>query len=233
MNKTLQGTDGVRGYIEQKPLSAGRLGQRDPLKIFLEKNILIPEFFELYAYGFCKYLLQEKLAKEKDYVMVGRDTRDADFRYTQACLDGIQKAGMSLRFLDVVPTPALAFYLMKRSRSGALMLTASHNPDNQNGIKIFLPPKAMKMLPEQEAKFSRLLTEISYPLPDLPKKKLLSKPHKNLKIKAIRQFSRHLLKQIKNEKENLKTILMLDCFCKHFQKQLIVRKNTSCSRITY
>ena len=34
MNKTLQGTDGVRGYIEQKPLSAGRLGQRDPLKIF-------------------------------------------------------------------------------------------------------------------------------------------------------------------------------------------------------
>ena len=144
--------------------------------------------------------------------MVGRDTRDADFRYTQACLDGIQKAGMSLIFLDVVPAPVLAFYLMKRGRSGALMLTASHNPDNQNGIKIFLPPKSMKMLPEQEAKFSHLLKEMSYPLPDSPKKKkLLSKPQKNLKVKAIRQFSRHLLKQIKKEKFFLKTILMLDC----------------------
>ena len=65
MNKTLQGTDGVRGYIEKKPFSAGKLGQRNPLKIFLEKNILIPEFFELYAYGFCQYLLQEKLAAKK------------------------------------------------------------------------------------------------------------------------------------------------------------------------
>ena len=88
----IQGTDGIRGYIEQKPLSVSETGQRNPLKIFLEKNILIPEFFELYAYGFCQYLLQEKLAKKRDYIMVGKDTRDTDFRYTQACLDGIKKA---------------------------------------------------------------------------------------------------------------------------------------------
>ncbi len=212
MVKILQGTDGVRGYIERVPLSAGEIGKRDPIKIFLEKNILIPEFFELYAYGFCKYLLKEKLARYGDFIMVGRDTRDTDFYYTQACLNGIQKAGMSLRFLDIVPTPALAFYLVKRGRSGALMLTASHNPDNQNGIKIFLPQKAMKMLPEQEAKFSQLLQELPYPLPDLPhRKKLFSKPQKSLKDKAIRQFTRNLCKQMKKDKIFSKTILMVDC----------------------
>ena len=212
MNKTLQGTDGVRGYIEKKPFSAGKLGQRNPLKIFLEKNILIPEFFELYAYGFCQYLLQEKLAKKRDYIMVGKDTRDTDFRYTQACLDGIQKAGMSLRFLDIVPTPAIAFYLVKRGRSGALMLTASHNPDNQNGIKIFLPPNAMKMLPEQEAKFSQILQELPYPILNSSySKKLFSKPKKSLKNKAIRQFVRNLCKQMKKNKKFSNTILMVDC----------------------
>ena len=208
----IQGTDGIRGYIEQKPLSVSETGQRNPLKIFLEKNILIPEFFELYAYGFCQYLLQEKLAKKRDYIMVGKDTRDTDFRYTQACLDGIKKAGMRLRFLDIVPTPALAFYLVKRGRSGALMLTASHNPDNQNGIKIFLPQKAMKMLPDQEAKFSQLLQELPYPIPNSShSKKLFSKPKKSLKNKAIRQFVRNLCKQMKKDKNFSKTILMVDC----------------------
>ena len=206
----IQGTDGIRGYIEQKPLSVSETGQRNPLKIFLEKNILIPEFFELYAYGFCQYLLQEKLAKKRDYIMVGKDTRDTDFRYTQACLDGIKKAGMRLRFLDIVPTPALAFYLVKRGRSGALMLTASHNPDNQNGIKIFLPQKAMKMLPDQEAKFSQLLQELPYPIPNSShSKKLFSKPKKSLKNKAIRQFVRNLCKQMKKDKNFSKTILIV------------------------
>ena len=202
MKKILQGTDGIRGYVEKKILK----DRKNPIAIFEEKNILIPEFFEIYGYAFCIYLQKSKLAKKGDYVMVGRDTRDTNFTYTKALLDGVLKAGMKLRFLDIVPTPLTVFYLVKRNRSGAIMITASHNPANQNGIKLFLPPNGKKLLPTEEQELTKIIYETPYPLPELGK----TYPYKNLNKKAIRKYTSHILNNI-NTKKYPKTILLVDC----------------------
>ena len=179
---------------------------QDPTQLFSNQNILTPEFCELYSYAFCLYLKQKKLAKNGDYIMIASDTRDTNFKYTQALLDGVRKAGMQIRFLGIVPTPALAFYLVRRGRSGALMLTASHNPDDQNGIKAFLPPNAMKLLPEQDQELSSLIYKLKYPI----QKETKFKPVKNLNQKVIRKFAKYMLKEF-GKKKFLNTVLFVDC----------------------
>ncbi len=222
MKQILQGTDGIRGYIEVKSIKT----KRDPVKIFEEQNILIPEFFELYAYAFCIFLKKNKLAKEGDYIMIGKDTRDSSLRYTTALLNGIVKAGMKLRFLNIVPSPLVSFYLVKRNRSGALMITASHNPHNQNGIKLFLPPYGAKLLPIQEQELTTLLYNTPYPI----KENINAVNYKDLNTKAIKKYSRHILKNISTKKFP-KTILMVDCAngavsqtLKHLIKQIKFKK---------
>lgn len=200
MKKILQGTDGIRGYIEEQKTT------NEPVKIFEKHNILTVEFCELYSYTFCKYLVKQNLAKNGDYIMIANDSRDKTFRYTQAIIDGVLKANMRIRFLGTVPTPAVTFYLVRRGRSGAIMLTASHNPDSQNGIKLFLPPTAIKLLPKQEIELTEMLYNFKYPL----KEKIKSNKIKNLNNKVIRKFTKHILKQTKKRNfDNI--ILMVDC----------------------
>lgn len=201
MKKILQGTDGIRGYTK-KIIK----GQKNPVLIFEKQNILTPEFFELYGYVFCLYLQNKYLARIGDYIMVGRDTRDTSSIYTDALLKGIFQAGMKVRFLDIVPTPLVPFYLVKRNRAGGMMITASHNPADQNGIKLFLPPNGIKLLPEQEQELTKLLYDTPYPISTRYK----PVSYKNLNQKVIKKYTRHLIKNIHSKKFS-KTILKVDC----------------------
>jgi phosphomannomutase len=202
MKEILQGTDGIRGYVEKK----NKKQNKNPILNFEQRGSLTPEFFELYGYVFCRYLQKNNLAKAGDYIIVGKDSRDASLILTQSLLEGVMKAGMKLRFLDVVPTPAVAFYLVKRNRSGGIMITASHNPADQNGIKLFLPPFGKKLLPAQEKDLTKMLYETPYPIQT--KQKIA--PYKNLNKKVIKKYTSHILKNTRIRKFP-KTILMVDC----------------------
>jgi len=73
----------------------------------------------------------------KGKFLVGRDTRVSGECLENAIISGILSAGARVRKLGIVPTPVLAFLTKKHDLDFGIMITASHNPPQFNGIKIF------------------------------------------------------------------------------------------------
>lgn len=103
------GTDGIRG---------------DAKKLFT---------YELsYRIGFFlgRYLKNNK-------IVVGYDTRESGPCIAKAIIDGVIKSGGIIVNVEVVPTPAIAFIVQEHGFDFGIMISASHNPYTDNGIKIF------------------------------------------------------------------------------------------------
>ncbi len=75
-------------------------------------------------------------AKAKQAV-VGRDTRVSGPMLEDALVAGLMSAGVNVSLLDILPTPAVAYLTKKLGADVGFMLTASHNPPEYNGIKVF------------------------------------------------------------------------------------------------
>ncbi len=76
------------------------------------------------------------LAKSKR-VVVARDTRVSGLMLEDALVSGLLAGGAAVDSLGIVPTPVLAFLTMQLSADAGVMITASHNPPQYNGLKIF------------------------------------------------------------------------------------------------
>jgi phosphoglucosamine mutase len=110
----LFGTDGIRGTANVEPITAGsalRLAQA----------------------------AARVLAKEKLYpiVIVGRDTRASGEMLESAIAAGLAASGLQVLLSGVIPTPAVAFLTPFHEALFGVMITASHNPFQDNGIKFF------------------------------------------------------------------------------------------------
>ena len=91
-------------------------------------------------------------------VVIGKDTRLSGYMFESVLEAGLSSAGMDVRLLGVVPTPAIA-YLTRTFRADAgIVISASHNPHYDNGIKFFSPDGA-KLPEEVELSIERLLDE--------------------------------------------------------------------------
>ena len=107
------GTDGVRGLVGQYPIT--------------------PEFVMKLGYAAGKVLA----AKGTKKVLVGKDTRISGYMFESALEAGFSAAGIDIGLLGPMPTPAIA-YLTKTFRAEAgIVISASHNPYYDNGIKFF------------------------------------------------------------------------------------------------
>ena len=147
----LQGTDGVRGRVRAES------GPKDPVATFVEEGFLTPAFFELYGYAFGQLLLEARLAVMGDRVAVGWDGRDETGLFDSAFIQGLRKAGLTVLGLGILPTPAVPLYLLEKGCRAGAMLTASHNPADQNGIKLFLPGFGLKFLPQDDQRLTAKL----------------------------------------------------------------------------
>jgi phosphoglucosamine mutase len=114
--KTLFGTDGIRGEAGKFPL--------DPPTVT--------------AIGFS---LAEHLAERESnpQIIIGRDTRESGEEIERALIDGANKAGVECLSAGVITTPGVAFLTRKHKASAGVVISASHNPYQDNGIKIFAP----------------------------------------------------------------------------------------------
>ena len=114
--KALFGTDGIRGEAGQFPL--------DPATVT--------------AIGFS---LASHLAASgnKPRIITGRDTRESGASIEQALIDGASRAGAECLSAGVITTPGVAFVTRKEQASAGVVISASHNPYHDNGIKIFAP----------------------------------------------------------------------------------------------
>lgn len=151
----LQGTDGVRGLIaaSDHPL----LQNIDPRSAYAERGLFSEAFAEQYACAAARWLLENAA---EDLISPGAivfawDPRDTGGLLAGACLRGLLRTGAHVISAGVFPTPAAAAYLSAAGAAGALVLTASHNPADQNGIKIFCGPEARKPLPPEDAQLSQ------------------------------------------------------------------------------
>lgn len=114
--KALFGTDGIRGEAGQFPL--------DPATIT--------------AIGFS---LASHLAASgaRPRIITGRDTRESGASIEQALIDGASRAGAECLSAGVITTPGVAFVTRQEQAAAGVVISASHNPYHDNGIKIFAP----------------------------------------------------------------------------------------------
>ena len=114
--KPLFGTDGIRGEAGRFPLDAATVT----------------------TIGFS---LGQHLAEtiEEPVVVTGRDTRESGEWLEQALIDGVSRAGAKCLSAGVITTPGVAYLTRKLQANAGVVISASHNPYQDNGIKIFAP----------------------------------------------------------------------------------------------
>lgn len=128
------GTDGVRGRVGEFPIT--------------------PEFAVKLGWAAGKVLA----AKGTSKVLVGKDTRVSGYMLESALEAGLAAAGVSVDFLGPMPTPGIA-YLTRTFRAAAgIVISASHNPYYDNGIKFFAD-NGHKLPDSVELEIERLLDE--------------------------------------------------------------------------
>ena len=96
--------------------------------------------------------------KKRPKVMIGMDTRISSNMLASAITAGLCSVGADVMQLGVIPTPAVAFLVRKYEYDAAVMITASHNPCEYNGIKIF-QSDGYKLPDELEEKIEAIILD--------------------------------------------------------------------------
>jgi len=133
MDKEFFGTDGVRGKANSYPMRADTV-----LKIGMAAGAL-------YRRG-----------SHRHRVVIGKDTRLSGYMVEQALTAGFLSTGMDVFLFGPVPTPAVAMLTRSMRADLGVMLSASHNPYHDNGIKIF-GPDGYKLSDDQENEIQELV----------------------------------------------------------------------------
>ena len=108
------GTDGIRGRVGDQPIT--------------------PEFMLRLGWAAGQAFKQDG---QRNSVLIGKDTRLSGYMFESALESGLSAAGVDVKLLGPMPTPAIA-YLTRTFRAAAgIVISASHNPHHDNGIKFF------------------------------------------------------------------------------------------------
>ena len=94
--------------------------------------------------------------KPQAQILIGRDTRKSGLEIEQALIAGLTSVGVNVTLIGVIPTPGLAHLVLTRKADAAIMITASHNPASDNGIKIF-GSNGQKIADEIEQEIEQLI----------------------------------------------------------------------------
>ncbi|WP_326716555.1 phosphoglucosamine mutase [Vagococcus jeotgali] len=130
------GTDGVRGVANKE---------------------LTPELaFEIGRCGGFVLCEHSRLGDEKPQVLVGRDTRISGQLLEQALVAGLLSVGIEVLQLGVISTPGVAYLTRTQKAAAGVMISASHNPAEDNGIKFF-GPDGFKLADDEEEEIELLL----------------------------------------------------------------------------
>jgi len=118
MTRKYFGTDGVRGKVGQEPIT--------------------PEFVMRLGYAAGKVLAGvRRKGMERPAVLIGKDTRISGYMLESALEAGLSAAGVDVLLVGPMPTPAVAYLTRALRLSAGIVISASHNPYDDNGIKFF------------------------------------------------------------------------------------------------
>ncbi len=128
MSRKLFGTDGVRGRANQYPMTA---------EMAQKIGAAAGRFFR-------------NDGSNGHRVVIGKDTRLSGYMFENALTSGLTSTGMNVLLLGPVPTPAVGMLTTTMRADVGIMISASHNPHHDNGIKFF-GPDGFKLSDEAEA----------------------------------------------------------------------------------
>ncbi len=134
MTRKLFGTDGVRGRANSYPMTA---------ELALKLGAAAGRYFR-----------RDQSAGHR--VVIGKDTRLSGYMIENALTAGFTSTGMNVLLLGPVPTPAVGLLTPSMRADVGVMISASHNPATDNGIKFF-GPDGFKLSDEAEAEIERLV----------------------------------------------------------------------------
>lgn len=132
--KKLFGTDGVRGRANSFPMTA---------ELALRLGAAAGRYFR-------------RDGRNGHRVVIGKDTRLSGYMLENALTAGLTSTGMNVLLLGPVPTPAVGFLTRSMRADLGIMISASHNPATDNGIKFF-GPTGFKLSDEAEAEIEAIV----------------------------------------------------------------------------
>ncbi len=135
----LFGTDGIRGMVNSIPMTP---------EIVLRTGMAIAEIL--------------KDSNPRNMVLIGKDTRLSGYLLESALTSGICSMGMNVTLVGPMPTPAIAFLTRSLRLDAGIVISASHNPYHDNGIKIF-SAEGLKLSDHLEKEIERLVSDKNFP----------------------------------------------------------------------
>ena len=184
MSNKYFGTDGIRGTVNQG-------------------NITGEKFFN-FGLAAATYFKNQK--KSKQIAIIAKDTRLSGYTLEPALVSGLTSGGMHVFTLGPLPTNGLAMLTKSMKANMGIMITASHNPYYDNGLKLF-GPDGMKLSDKIEHKIEKLI--------DAKKTKQLANPKLFGRVKRLENGNDRYIKILKkNFPNNFKlkrTKIVLDC----------------------
>ncbi len=135
MSRNYFGTDGIRGTVGQVPIT--------------------PDFVLRLAHAVGRVLKRDH---PRPTVLIGKDTRISGYMLESALESGFNSAGVDVVLLGPVPTPAVAYLTRAQRAHLGVVISASHNPYADNGIKFF-SAQGTKLSDEWEFSVERMLDE--------------------------------------------------------------------------
>jgi len=134
MTKKYFGTDGIRGRVNQGNING---------EMFFKFGLAAGKYFQ-------------NLKKTKQTAIIAKDTRLSGYTLEPALVSGLASAGMHVYTLGPLPTNGLAMLTKKMKANLGIMITASHNPYYDNGLKLF-GPDGLKLSDKIEKKIEKLI----------------------------------------------------------------------------
>src|SRR4026209_2618739 len=120
VNKKIFGTDGVRGRANVEPVTAETALKLGRAAAHVFKN-----------------LERTSRGRGKHKIVIGKDTRLSGYMLENALSSGILSMGVDVLFIGPLPTPGVAYVTRSLRADAGIVITASHNPYDDNGIKFF------------------------------------------------------------------------------------------------
>ena len=166
---------------------------------------LLPEM--AYRLGRAATIYFGKESEEQPLIIIGRDTRISGEMFESALTAGICSAGGRAMLAGIIPTPAIAYLARKHKAKAGIVISASHNPFHDNGIKFFggdgykLPDSVED---ELEAIVHQLETDDNYPRPTAE-----HIGHIEYRTDLLNQYMEFVISTCKERFEGVKVVL--DC----------------------
>ena len=133
MSRRYFGTDGIRGLANKSPMTS---------EVALKVGMAAGKIFQT--------------GKHRHRVVIGKDTRLSGYMLEAALMSGFTAVGMDVFLLGPMPTPAVAMLTRSLRADLGVMISASHNPFDDNGIKLF-DPDGYKLSDETEQRIEELI----------------------------------------------------------------------------